>query len=265
LILAPYGSLHRLPLSAARDPQTGQYAADTYRLAFAPGIAALWVAWQQGQRKGQSLLSPDQALSVAYPGAREGRNYLPQVLSEAEAVASHFAATVRLYEENATPDAVIKQCTDRNILHLGCHGAFDQEHPEQSGLMLAGGWLTVRRILTEMQLDGVQICTLGACVSGLAHVAEGDEPIGLAHAMLVAGSQSVVASQWNVQDAATRALFETFYAGIAAGSTPADALYEATRVVRQSPQWQHPYYWAAFQVMGLAHLSTTTRRPINGH
>ena len=263
LFLAPYGALHMLPLAAARNPQTGQYAADAYRLAFAPSVAALWVAWQQARRTGRSNAPLEQALSVAYPGTVGGRGYLPNVISEAESVANHFAATAQLYGQDATPDAVITQCAGRNVLHLGCHGAFDTEHPEQSGLMLAEGWLTVRRILTDMKLADTQICTLGACVSGLARVAEGDEPVGLAHAMLVAGAQVVVASQWNVHDAATRMLFETFYADIAAGHTPADALHVATQAVRRSPQWQHPYYWAAFQVLGLAHLSTTTAVPVS--
>ncbi len=261
LFLAPYGVLHRLPLAAARNPQTGQYAANAYRLAFAPSVAALWVAWQQAERRGKSNGLLEQALSIAYPGTIGGRGYLPNVISEAESVANHFATTVRLQGQDATPDAVVRQCAGQHVLHLGCHGAFDREHPEQSGLMLAGGWLTVRRILTDMKLAGTQICTLGACVSGLAHIAQGDEPIGLAHAMLVAGAQVVVASQWNVHDAATRMLFETFYAGIAAGQIPADALHVATQTVRQSPQWQHPYYWAAFQVFGLAHLSTITVAP----
>jgi CHAT domain-containing protein len=31
--------------------------------------------------------------------------------------------------------------------------------------------------------------------------------------------------------------------------------------VRRSPQWQHPYYWAAFQVIGLAHLPAPVAVP----
>jgi CHAT domain-containing protein/tetratricopeptide (TPR) repeat protein len=262
LFLAPYGMLHMLPLAAARDPQNGQYVIDTYRLAFAPSVAALWVAWQQTERIGQSSVPLNQALSVAYPGAAGGRNFLPNVIPEAEAVAGRFANTVRLYGQDATPNAVVTRSAGHAIVHFGCHGAFNADYPEQSGLMLAGGWLTVQRLLTDLKLEGVRICTLGACVSGLARVAEGDEPIGLAHAMLVAGAQVVVASLWNVHDAATRTLFEGFYGGIAAGLSPAEALHVATLAVRRSPQWQHPYYWAAFQVIGLAHMPVPVAVPV---
>jgi CHAT domain-containing protein len=56
-----------------------------------------------------------------------------------------------------------------------------------------------------------------------------------------------------VDDAATRAFFETFYAELVAGHSPASPMQEAARSVRAHPGWEHPYYWAAFQVSGLAH------------
>lgn len=56
-----------------------------------------------------------------------------------------------------------------------------------------------------------------------------------------------------MNDASTRSLFEAFYARIEAGHSPAVALADTAREIRSSPGWQHPYYWAAFQVSGLAH------------
>jgi CHAT domain-containing protein len=72
----------------------------------------------------------------------------------------------------------------------------------------------------------------------------------------------VVAGLWEVEDAATQALFERFYEGVAAGASPADALAKAAREVRGSPGWEHPYYWAAFQVSGLAHSADKPDRRI---
>jgi CHAT domain-containing protein len=62
-----------------------------------------------------------------------------------------------------------------------------------------------------------------------------------------------------VDDAATRALFETFYTELVAGRSPASALQEAALSVRAQLGWEHPYYWAAFQVSGLAHLVEKTK------
>jgi len=84
-----------------------------------------------------------------------------------------------------------------------------------------------------------------------------DEAIGTffhaLQAVLTTGAKTVVSSLWPVDDAATRALFEAFYAELVARRSPAKALQEAARSVRAHPGWAHPYYWAAFQVSGLGH------------
>jgi CHAT domain-containing protein len=118
--------------------------------------------------------------------------------------------------------------------------------------MLAGGWLTVQRIIIELHLEQAQVATLGACLSGRVALQRGDEHVGLLQATLTTGAKAVVSSLWPVDDAATRVLFETFYAELVTGHSPASAMQEAARRVRERPGWEHPYYWAAFQVSGLA-------------
>ena len=116
--------------------------------------------------------------------------------------------------------------------------------------------LTVQRIINELRLDQARLATLGACESGRAALQSGDEYTGLMQALLTSGVQVVVSSLWRVDDDATHALFEAFYARLVTGHSPAEALQEAARLVREHPEhphWAHPYYWAAFQVSGLAH------------
>ena len=252
LILAPFGVLHVLPLAAARHPLNGHYLAEDYLLSFAPSLSALRTVWEQAHctgRVGEVILH--RLLNVAYPGRPDSDDYLPNVRSEAEAIAKHFPQVTPLYEEEATPDAVLAQSHDQDVVHFGCHGWFDAKQPEQSGLLLAGGWLTVRRIINELHLEQARLATLGACLSGRAALLRGDEHVGLLQTMLTTSVQMVVASLWKVDDAATRILFEVFYAELVTGQPPAKALKKAMRFVRERPGWEHPYYWAAFQVSGL--------------
>jgi tetratricopeptide (TPR) repeat protein len=254
IILAPFGALYVLSLAAARHPQTGRYIAEDYQLAFVPSLSALHTMWEQVHSTiRDKQVVPHRLLSVAYPGVPGSSHYLPNVLLEAHAIASFFAQVTPLYQEEATPDAVLAYSVNQDVVHFGCHGWFDAERPEQSGLMLAGGWLTVQRIITELHLERARLATLGACLSGRAAPQRGDEHVGLLQAILTTGVQTVVASLWPVDDAATRALFEAFYAELVAGRSPARALQEAALHVRKHPGWEHPYYWAAFQVSGLAH------------
>jgi CHAT domain-containing protein len=210
--------------------------------------------YDQSSRTGRARQAvPHRLLCVAYPGAPDSDYYLPNVLPEAEDITRHFAQVTSLYQDAATPEAVLTHSPNQDAVHFGCHGWFDIEQPEQSGLMLAGGWLTVQRIITELRLEQACLATLGTCLGGRAALRSGDEHVGLLQAMLTAGAEAVVSSLWPVDDAATRVLFETFYAELVAGCSPAIAMQEATRRVRTRPGWEHPYYWAAFQVSGLVH------------
>jgi hypothetical protein len=253
IIMAPFGTLHVLPLAAALHPKTGRYIVEDYQIAFVPSLSALHTVWDESRRTyGVGYTVPKRLLSVAYPGMFGSDHYLPNVIPEAQTISKYFTQVTELYQEKATPDAILEHARDQDVVHLGCHGWFDPEQPEQSGLMLAGGWLTVQRIITELRLERTHVATFGACLSGRVALKRGDEHIGLLQAMLTTGVQSVVTSLWSVDDAATRTLFEAFYADLAVGHSPASAMQKAAGMIRDRSDWEHPYYWAAFQVSGLA-------------
>jgi hypothetical protein len=68
---------------------------------------------------------------------------------------------------------------------------------------------------------------------------------------MYAGASSVVASLWKVDDEATSELMKRFYTNMLQGNmTPAAALQASQNSIRQEPQWNSPYYWAAFTIQG---------------
>ena len=96
--------------------------------------------------------------------------------------------------------------------------------------------------------------TLSACDTAMAsgHFAEiptGDDFVGLTRAFLYAGSRSVLATLWEVDDRSTPALMRGFYSRVEK-SDKAAALIAAQRELRGNAQYQHPYYWAAFILVG---------------
>jgi hypothetical protein len=252
VVLAPYGPLHRLPLGAAR-PEEGRYVSEQYEVSFAMSIAALQTARQQEQVSSEA--AGEWLLGAAYPGQPQEKNYLRHVVPEVEAVVRYFAPKAEEFtNDEATPEIVIQHAAGKKIVHVGCHGHFDEEEPADSGLALAGGQLTIPRIITEMKLRQTRLLTMGACVSGRSQVARGDELVGLTQAILTAGARAVVASLWHVHDASTRALFEAFYRYLQeSGYRPTLALQQAQAEVRKRKGWEHPYYWGAFQVSGLGY------------
>jgi CHAT domain-containing protein len=162
--------------------------------------------------------------------------------------------------------------------------------PDPLEQVLAGkgaydGRLTAAQILRTWKLDA-ELVTLSACQTGLGQYQGGEGYLGFAQALFLAGGRSLVLSLWKVDDNATALLMTRFYQnlfgkrkGLEMPMAKADALREAkawlrglkvkevdqglaelprgAEVERPSVQassavhpYAHPYYWAAFILIG---------------
>jgi CHAT domain-containing protein/tetratricopeptide (TPR) repeat protein len=144
------------------------------------------------------------------------------------------------------------------IIHFATHGVLDSERPEMSGLVLSlvdekgepqNGYLRLRDIYNlDLPAD---LVVLSACHTGLGRNVQGEGPIGLTRGFIYAGSKSVIASLWKVDDAATAELMGHFYSAlIKDGLPPAAALRAAKEAVRSQERWRAPYFWAGFVLQG---------------
>jgi len=90
---------------------------------------------------------------------------------------------------------------------------------------------------------------LSAC-----QTASGDDKaaLGLAGLAVRSGARSTIASLWAVNDQSTAQLMTEFYQNLVdqAIETRAEALQKAQVKLLNSPQYKHPYYWAAFVLVG---------------
>jgi CHAT domain-containing protein len=99
----------------------------------------------------------------------------------------------------------------------------------------------------RLELDA-GLVVLGACESGRADVAIGDEAIGLVRAFQVAGASRVLASLWPVDDAITTRFMTAFYGALRDGASASAALNAAQHAVRAAHP--HPVHWGAFVLYG---------------
>jgi len=144
------------------------------------------------------------------------------------------------------------------IVHFSTHGLLDSHHPELSGLVLslvdeAGrpqeGFLRLHEIYT-LRLNA-DLVVLSACQTGLGKEVRGEGLIGLVRGFMYAGAPRVMASMWEVDDAATAELMKLFYKGVLQEKlTPAAALRAAQIKMLTKRHWQAPYYWGAFVLQG---------------
>jgi tetratricopeptide (TPR) repeat protein len=134
------------------------------------------------------------------------------------------------------------------LIHFATHALFHPHHPYLSHLVLADRELTVADILGWWLQ--ARLVVLAACETAIGHVYSGDEQIGLPHAFLLAGAETVLATSWPVSDEATAAFLEGFYTALAAEApTPAQALRAARR---HTAGHSTAYVWGALDLIGLA-------------
>jgi CHAT domain-containing protein len=166
---------------------------------------------------------------------------------EANAVAERFGVKP-LLGATATKSEVLARFPDATLIHLATHAFFDTNNPLESGILLADGVLTAREILQHrLQAD---LLVLSACESGQVGSLGGEELAGLSQAFLQTGVRSLLVSLWQVNDPATAALIQAFYAARQTGANKAEALRHAMTQIQQNPRWTHPYYWGAFVLIG---------------
>ena len=98
---------------------------------------------------------------------------------------------------------------------------------------------------TQSPLD---LLTLSAC-----ETAEGDDraPLGFSGIAIKAKAGSALGSLWRVNDDAASKLMVEFYQALAKpGTSKAQALRQAQQALLKDPSFAHPYYWAAFVLVG---------------
>ena len=154
--------------------------------------------------------------------------------------------------------AMSSQLGQYQIVHFATHGFINSEHPELSGIVLTmlnrdgrqeNGFLQLHDIY-NLNLSA-DLVVLSACDTALGKDVKGEGLIGLTRGFMYAGSKSVVASLWKVDDRATAELMRLFYkAMLQDGLPPAAALRSAKEALRQQKRWRAPYFWAGFVLQG---------------
>lgn len=151
--------------------------------------------------------------------------------------------------KQATLSNLMKNASGSRVVHLATHGYLNERAPEESSILLADNKLTMPQIF-NLPLDKTDMIVLSACETGKG-ASKGMEYATIARAFANAGSPTVLATLWKVDDIATRELMVNFYGELKDGSSKLMALTNAQRqFLKTQKDKNHPYYWAAFILMG---------------
>ena len=146
--------------------------------------------------------------------------------SEAAEVAADGDDVTVLAGSSATPEAVLAAMDGADVVHLACHGTFEEQNPLFSAVHLHGGALLVHDLLRLRRLP--RLVVLAACEVGRSAERPGDELLGLPGALLAMGVQSVIAAHGLLPDTAETVVTAVgLHARLRAGASPPEALHLA--------------------------------------
>ncbi|BAY13420.1 CHAT domain-containing protein [Calothrix sp. NIES-2098] len=243
LVFVLDGFLRNLPMAALHDGD--RYVIEKYNVALSPGLQL----FPQGlERKKLGVLA------AGLIEARQGFSSLPAVKDEIQEVTANIQAKV-LLDQKFTRDSLRKALETQPfpIVHLATHGQFSS-NPEDTFLLTWSdriSFLDFDRLFQKRRLgilEPIELLVMSAC-----QTAAGDNraTLGLAGFALRSGAKSTIASLWSVNDESTSNLMKEFYQQLNNPQlSKAEALRQAQLKIMANPAYQHPYFWAAFVLVG---------------
>ncbi len=285
LCFVPQGPLHSLPFAALRWSEQ-EYLIERFGICHAPSASVLRYCQSKNPRRVTGLNhQPTSCLIVAVAADKEDPQdfeadgeRLADLFREQNASArvTYLVGTSKTGSTHPASKVLLQgAAAGQDIIHLACHGLFGVERnsrdPLDSGLLVSDGvaalslddvsslspaeisshFLTAREVF-DLELTA-DLVTLRACSSGRAEIETGDELIGLTRAFLYAGASSLIVSLWNVNKRSSQLLLNDFYRLWLDKQHPLpkwQALQQAQKNLLQNPEYQHPYHWAPFILVG---------------
>lgn len=248
LVFVLDGVLRNIPMAALNDGNN--FLIEKYNIALTPGLQLLAPrAINQGRL--EALVG---GLNTARPPEFPS---LPYVEKEVEKIKVKLPSKV-LFNQKFTNNAFEDKVPNLSypIVHLATHGQFGST-AEETFILTWDNKIKVNQLSSilktgEISRDNpLELLVLSAC-----ETATGDarSALGLAGVAVRSGARSTIATLWRVNDEASANLMAKFYEQLAeankTGISKAEALRQAQIKTLKNPEYQAPYYWASYVLLG---------------
>jgi CHAT domain-containing protein/Tfp pilus assembly protein PilF len=240
--IIPHRELNYLPFAALTDGR--RYFGEEQTLFYLPSASVLRFINRNKRPLGAGVLTIAQSRA-------EGLPLLHYADEEAEAVARLYN-TQALTTGAASKSEFLRRAGEYSIIHIAAHAELNTVSPLFYSIRLGDsvddtGRLSVREI-NNLNLAKASLVVLSACQTDLGAHSQGDDIVALNRAFIYAGTPTVIATLWRVDDESTSDLVKSFYTHLKGGMGKAEALRAAQSDTRR--KHPHPYYWAAFVLTG---------------
>ena len=277
VLISPDGPLHTLPFGAlVRDPNQYLIEWKPFHTVISASLYAQLTQTRDSQLNpplqfvafGNPLYPKQDRKSANRPVNSELRSAverglalapLPFSREEVTGIAALYPKRSETYLGSEATEERAKSVTTRaRYVHFATHGYLDERFPLNSALVLTipekaegrdNGLLQAWEIFEQVRLKA-DLVVLSACQTGLGKELGGEGLIGLTRAFQYAGARSILASLWNVDDLKTAQMMKSFYTQLQNGKSKDEALRTVQLGLLRSRSSSHPFYWAAFTLVG---------------
>lgn len=243
IVFIPNGALRTVPLSALHDGRSFLLA--KYAVVSAQGFTLI--------DPGGTKQAGQGALLAGITEAIQGFPALDGVSSELDVIRGIYSG-LTLKNQEVTLLRIeheLKEKTYR-IVHFATHGEIG-DTSQKTFLLAWDGKITMdhfERFMSpnRFRKNPVELLVLSAC-----QTAAGNDrsALGLAGISLKAGASSSVGTLWSVDDRAAAELISQFYLNLKDPSlSRAQSLQRAQLKLINGRDFQHPFYWAPFVIIG---------------
>lgn len=249
VVIVPDGVLHGVPFGALRlGPKR---LVESHELTVSPTFSAV-----AGPAEGRTprprrddsvwvLANPKHPSSALPP--------LPAAIGEAQDVAGRYLDAHVRRGADATGEQFTTALQQRAVVHFAGHAVANEHLPWAGYLALAAssshpdGRVTVDELLGVRQ-PRAHTVVLAACSTAAGKMARGEGALSLSAALMAAGVPTVVATLWDIEDAAARRFYSELHAHLAAGKNAAAAVSLVQRAA--AARGDSVLHWAAVTTVG---------------
>ena len=265
LVLVPEDAFHRLPFAALIVD--GHRVVERFAVHVTPSAAVALSLWGARPPPGPARMlafgdarfplddardPPATRAHYATFAANGGLARLTASATEAREAVRHWPRSQALLGAEASESNLKRVRLDQyRLLHFATHAEVDERAPGRSAIALAAGGgddgFVTSADLGSLRLDA-DLVMLSGCSTALGLIVGGEGILGLTGPLLQAGSHSVVATLWPVNDRGSAEFVQRFYGFFASGMAATDALRLAQLDAIQ--RGALPREWAAFVLTG---------------
>lgn len=250
--------LHGVPFGALRHD--GRYLTERY---------ALSISSSAGRRPRAATTPPARGVVIAVSRGFRRAPPLPNAIPEARSVSGVLRSlglrVDRLFDDDASREAILRTLQDSDVAHIVCHGVFEPDRPDFSGMLTVPNPGQAERVtlrdLAMLHLDRCAHVTLSSCWSADNFILPGRWVVSMPQTLCDAGVGSVLASLWPVDDDVAGTFMARFYRALETMSrdqalrrVKLDCLEGKLNCRRGSDgtliDTADPFFWAGFNLYG---------------